>query len=291
MSTSAPILDPQLPTEAPPPPRRAEPGAIAELWELWRARALLRSFVWNDLRVRYLGSSIGFFWTVINPVLELVTYTFVFNVLLDVKFHPSQKTGDYVLFLFCGMVAWNAFADGITRATTSITNHAHLIRKLNFPAIVLPAHLVLSSVVNQSFRLLILSLGCLLIGDGLSWHLLLVPIFVLIQAAFTLGAGLMLATLNVYFRDMGHWVNAALMIGMFVTPVFYPASAYPRKFVLLLYPNPMAQFIGIYQGLMLNHHVPEAISSLVYAALCAGISLLIGASLFAHSRRKFADLV
>lgn len=287
MSSSAGTLESPR-TEA---PRPSAPSALAELRELWLARSLLWSFVQNDLRVRYVGSSIGFFWTVVNPILELVTYTFVFNVLLSVKFHPTQNTGDYVLFLFCGMVAWNAFADGITRATTTITNHAHLIRKLNFPAIVLPAHVVLSAVVNQGFRLLILSLGCILIGDGLTWHLLLVPIFVVVQAAFTLGAGLLLATFNVYFRDMGHWVNAALMIGMFVTPVFYPASAYPRRFVLLLYPNPMAQLIGIYQGLMLNHHIPEAVSSLVYAVLCAAISLLLGASVFAHHRRKFADLV
>jgi lipopolysaccharide transport system permease protein len=89
---------------------------------------------------------------------------------------------------------------------------------------------------------------------------------------------------------MGHWVNAGLMIGMFVTPVFYPASAYPRQFVLLLYPNPMAQLVGIYQSLLLNQQVPAA-SSMLYAAVTAGIALVVGASVFAHNRRAFADLV
>lgn len=286
--SSAP--QPLPPLEDPPAPA-AGPSPSGELRQLWGARGLLWAFVRNDLRVRYLGSSIGFFWTVINPVLELVTYTFVFNVLLDVKFHPTQKTADYVLFLFSGMVAWNAFADGLVRATTSVTNHAHLLRKLNFPAVVLPTHLVASAVVNQAFRLVILALACLIFGHGLSWHVLLLPLFVVLQALFTTGLGLLLATLNVYFRDMSHWVNAALMIGMFVTPVFYAASAYPRKFVLLLYPNPMAQFIGIYQGLLLNHQLPSALSSVVYVILCAGLSLAAGAAIFAHHRRKFADLV
>lgn len=273
--------------------RAAEPAPVTvrgELLELWRARQLLWAFVWNDLRARYVGSSIGFFWTVVNPILELVTFTFVFHVLIGIKYHPTGDTTQYVLFLFCGMVVWNTFADGITRATTSIRTHAHLVRKINFPSIVLPAHVVLSAVVNQGFRLLILLLGMLLIGDGISWHVALLPPFLVLQACFTLGVGLMVATLNVYFRDMGHWVEAALRIGMFVTPVFYPASAYPREFVLLLYPNPMAQFVGISQGLLLNQHIPF-VNSMLWAALTSIAALVAGVWVFAHNRRQFADLV
>lgn len=287
------------PTRAPietPPPRihRAGeplPGSVAgELRELWRGRDLLLALVRNDLRARYVGSSIGFFWTVVNPILELVTFTFVFHVLIGVKYHPAGNTTQYVLFLFCAMVVWNAFADGITRATTSIRAHAHLVRKLNFPSIVLPAHVVLSAGVNQLFRLLILFGGMVLLGDGLSWQIALLPPFLLLQACFTLGIGLMVATFNVYFRDMGHWVEAALRIGMFVTPVFYPASAYPREFVLLLYPNPMAQFVGITQGLLLNQHVPF-VNSMIWAALTSAAALVVGLWVFAHNRRQFADLV
>ncbi len=268
----------------------AVPSVAGELRELYHARRLLWAFVWNDLRARYVGSSIGFFWTVVNPILELVTYTFVFHVLIGVKFHPTGNTAHYVLFLFCGMVAWHGFADGITRATTSIRDHAHLLRKINFPAIVLPAHLVLSAVVNQLFRLLILLFGMVILGDGISWHVLLLPPFIVLQAVFTVGIGMLLATMNVYFRDMSHWVNAALMIGMFVTPLFYPASAYPREFVILLYPNPMAQIVGIYQGLLLNHHIPY-LNSMTWAVLSAVAALLVGTSVFAHNRRQFADLV
>lgn len=280
--------EPRRPASPTPPP--PAPTALGELADLYRARALLWAFVWNDLRARYVGSSIGFFWTVLVPILELVTYTFVFHVLIGVRFHPSGNTTHYVLFLFCGMVAWNAFADGLIRATTSIRDYGHLVRKLNFPAIVLPAHLVLSSVVNQVFRLFILLLGMLLLGDGISWHVLLVPPFLLVQATLTLGVGLLLATLNVYFRDMSHWVNAGLMLGMFITPVFYPASEYPRQFVLLLYPNPMAQIVGIYQGLLLNQHIPF-LNSMLWAIVVAGIALVAGAGVFAHHRRRFADLV
>ena len=267
------------------------PSAIGELRALWDARRLFWALTANDLKVRYLGSSIGFFWTVVNPILEIATYTFVFYVLLDVRFHAGQTTGQYVLYLLCGMVAWNGFADGLVRATTAITAHGHLIRKVNFPPIVLPAQMVASAVINQLFRTAVLLVACILIGDGLTWHALLLPPFLLAQSLFCLGAGMLLSVLNVYFKDVGHWVNAALMIGMFVTPVVYPPGLYPRKFFLLLYPNPMAQYIGVYQNLLLGHRLPTAFTSVLYAFLAAGLALMVGASVFAHNRRRFADMV
>lgn len=267
------------------------PSAVSELGALWAARRLFWSLTLSDLRVRYLGSSIGFFWAAVNPILEILTYTFVFHLLLQVRFHSGQTTSQYVLFLVCGMVAWHGFSDGVVRATSSITSHGHLLRKVNFPAVVLPAQMVAVALVNQLFRTAVLLVFCILIGDGLSWHVLLLPLVLLTQAMFCLGVGMFLAVLQVYFRDVTHWVNAALMIGMFITPVVYPASAYPRAFVLLLYPNPMAQYIGIYQSLLLGHRLPAALTSVLYGLLVAGLALVVGASVFAHNRRRFADMV
>ena len=146
---------------------------------VWRHRRLTWAFVLKDLRHRYTGSTIGFFWTVITPLLELCTYTFVFHVLIGVKFHPAGGWSNYALFLFAGMVTWMAFAEGLTGATTSISAHAHLIKKLNFPAVVLPAHLIVSAVLNQGIRLSVLCGAAIFLGHGLSWHLALVPLVVL----------------------------------------------------------------------------------------------------------------
>ncbi len=267
------------------------PSAWGELTALWQSRRLLWTLTATDLRTRYIGSSIGFFWTVVNPLLELATYTFVFHVLLQVRFHAGQSTSQYVLFLFCGMTAWSSFADGLVRATTSITQHASLVRKVNFPSIVLPAQMVLVAVINQCFRTAALLFFCILIGEGLTWHALLLAPFLVAQALFTFGLGLLCSVLTVYFRDMNHWVNAGLLIGMFITPVVYPASAWPREYVLLLYPNPMAQYIGIYQSLLLGHHLPPAITTVIYALIASGIAVALGASVFAHTRRRFADMV
>jgi ABC-type polysaccharide/polyol phosphate export permease len=269
-----------------PPPQ----PVLKQLRLLWEHRALLYTLIVSDLRFRYVGSSIGFFWTVVNPIIELVTYTFVFHVLMGVKFHPAGGTVHYGLFLFCGMVCWFALANGLSRGTTSIRENAHLIKKVNFPAAVLPAHVVFSAVFSQVIRSSILFLGVIFLGDGLSAHVLAVPLVILLQACFVLGLAFFLATAQVFFRDTADWVNAGLMIWMFVTPIFYPPAAYPRKFQILLQLNPMAHIVGIYQELILNQRLPDA-RQVMFATVFAVFSLVVGYSIFVHHRRRFADLI
>jgi lipopolysaccharide transport system permease protein len=268
-----------------------EPGhATAGLLSLWSHRRLLWDFVARDLKRRYTGSSIGFFWSVITPLLELATYTFVFHGLIGVRFQPSGGWANYALFLFSGMVTWLALSDGLSQATASITSHSHLIKKLSFPTIILPAHLVLSACFNQGIRLSILVVAVGLMGGGLSWHLAFLPFFMVVQLAFTLGLGLMLATAQVYFRDTCHMVNAVLLLWMFVTPVFYPAASYPKKFILLLQLNPLAHLVGVYRELVLNHTMPHP-NSLIIILVMSALSLLVGYSVFHHHQKGFADLV
>lgn len=279
------VLEGPAPGTVGPRPR----PVLAELWDLWRHRRLLAAFVENDLRYRYVGSSIGFFWTVVNPILELITYTFVFNVLMGVVFDPGRGRVHYSLFLFCGMVAWGAHQEGLARATTAVSENAHLIKKATFPSAILPAHVVLSAVVNQAVRLLILLVGVIFLGDGVSWPVLVLPAAMLIQCGFTLGLAFLFSTLHVYFKDTAHWVQALLLPWMFVTPIFYPPSAYPRQAALLLQLNPMAHIVGIYQELILNQRLPDPRQVLV-ATLLSGVVLMFGYSVFVHHRRRFADL-
>jgi ABC-type polysaccharide/polyol phosphate export permease len=267
------------------------PGhATGGLSELWRHRRLLWAFVVKDLRHRYVGSTIGFFWTVVTPLLELTTYTFVFHGLLQVKFHESGGWSNYALFLFSGMVTWFAFTEGVTRAAVSVTEHGHLIKKVNFPAVVLPAHLIVSAVLNQSIRIGVLCAGALVLGHGLSWHIALIPLVVVVQTMLVLGLGLLLATIGVYFRDTVHWLNSFLLLGMFVTPIFYPADRYPADFKLLLQLNPLAHLVGVYQELVLNQRFPHP-HSVILTVIVSVVCLLVGYSVFHHHREKFPDLV
>ncbi len=268
-----------------------DPGyASGGLGELWRHRRLVMAFVLNDLKHRYVGSSIGFFWTVVTPLLELVTYTFVFHFIIGVRFHERGGWSHYALFLFAGMVTWFSVQDGLSKCTTSITDHGHLIKKVNFQPITLPGYVVTSAVLNQVIRMGVLAVAVVLVGPGLTPHFFLVPFVILAQSAFVLGAGMFLATLNVYYRDTIHWVKAGLLLWMFITPIFYPASQYPQRFGLLLQLNPLAHLVGVYQELILNHRTPHPHGLLVVAVM-ATFSLLVGYSVFHHHRDRFSDLV
>ncbi len=266
------------------------PASFGGATEFWHHRRLLWAFVLTDLRNRYVGSSIGFFWTVVTPLLELVTYTFVFHGLIGVNFHPDGGWGHYALFLFSGMVTWLGVSDAIVRSTPSLKENAHLIKKVNFPSIVLPAHMVASALLNQCLRLAVLVVAVSVIGPGPSWAMLLIPPMLVVQHAFTLGIGLFLSTMNVYFRDTAHWVNAGLMLWMFITPIFYPAAIYPKKFILLLQLNPLAHLVGIFQEIVMNQTLPHP-HSLAVATVLALFSLLAGYSIFSYHRERFADLV
>ena len=278
-----------------PPVRRItpdpEPGhATGGIVDLWRHRRLVAAFVINDLKHRYTGSSIGFFWTVITPLLELITYTFVFHVVLGIHFHPAGGWSHYALYLFCGMVTWFSVQDGLSKATTSITDHGHLIQKVNFRSLTLPGYTVASAVLNQLIRMGVLASAALVMGHGLSWHFVMVPFILVIQTAFVLGTGMLLATMNVYYKDTIHWVKAGLLLWMFITPIFYPAAAYPDDLKLLLQLNPLAHLVGVYHELILNHRAPHAHSVMVVAVM-ATFSMLVGYSVFHHHRDRFADLV
>lgn len=269
-----------------------EPGhASGGLLKLWTHRRLLYSFVLRDLRHRYLGSSIGFFWTVITPLLELVTYTFVFHAIIGIQFGgETQGWSDYALFLFCGMVTWMSFSDGLSRCSSVIVEHGQLVKKVNFPMVVLPGHVIASGMLNQIIRLGVLLAAAVVIGQGLSWTLLLVPFIVVAQAMMTLGAGLLLACAGVYFRDTAHWINAILLMWMFITPIFYPAEALAETFNLILQLNPMSHVVGVYRELILNQTLPDP-RSLIIIVVVSGLTLLIGHSVFHHHRYRFADLV
>ena len=268
-----------------------EPGhASTGLWILWKYRELLWDFVQYDLKQRYTGGSLGFFWTVITPLLELITYTFVFHGLLGIQFSAQTGWTHYALFLFSGMVTWLAFSDGISQASASLTNNGHLMKKIHFPSLVLPTHLVMSATLNQCIRCTVLLFGMVLISGNLSWFILLVPMVMVLQFMFTLGLSLLLSVCNVYFRDTNHWVNALLLLWMFVTPVVYPAAAYPKQYILFLQLNPLAHLVGIYRELLLNATLPHPHSVLILM-VTALLSLLVGYSVFHHHQRKLVDMI
>lgn len=244
----------------------------------------------NDLKSRYVGSFIGFFWTVLDPILELAIYTFVFSVILNVSFAQGGDAINYALFLFCGMIVWFNVQESLSRCTPVLQENAHLIHKMNFPAVILPLHVVVSGMLSQVIRTFVLMLGIVIANYGVSWHVLVVPLVMFLQMMMTLGLAMILATMHVFFKDISHLVKVGLMVWMFISPIFYPPAAFPEKFKVVLVLNPIAHLVGIYQELILNQRLPHEGSVIIFATFTL-FSFIVGNFFFARYQGQFADLV
>ena len=252
--------------------------------------ALVRSFVLKDLRSRYVGSFVGFFWTAIHPFVELLIYTLVFTVILKVRFEDHYSTATNALYLFVGMIPWFSVSESLGRSTNVIRENAHLIKKVRFPPSVLCSYIVLSEAFNQVLRLVMFVGAALVLSQGLSWHALLVIPLLVLQSMFVLGLALLLSTAQVYFRDIQHLLGPSLMAWLFVTPIFYPARYFPNEAAPLLVLNPLSHLVGIHRELLLNQRLPQS-GSVVIFGTCAVLALVLGWLTFSRHSRRFPDLV
>jgi lipopolysaccharide transport system permease protein len=219
------------------------------LANLLRYRGLISSLVARDLKARYRGSVLGFFWTFVNPLLLLLVYSFVFTTIM-----PNNVPGvqPYSLFMFCGILPWNWFFSSLSEATGSLISGGNLIKKVLFPAEILPIVAVLANMVNFLLGLLIL-VPCLIYYQRLhlTFNLLWFPVVVVVQLVFTAALALILAALTVHFRDIRDLLANFLMLWFFATPIIYPwFQDNVRRFRLLFDVNPFTHIAISYQEVL-----------------------------------------
>jgi homopolymeric O-antigen transport system permease protein len=253
-------------------------------------RPTIEAFVRRDIRGRYVTSVLGLSWALIQPLVLLLLYTFVFAYVLKVRFGANGTTGSFALYLFCGMLPWLAFAEGITRSASVIVEQAPLIKKVVFPSEILPAYVVVSALVMELAGLVILLAGVGLFYRGLGWSVALLPVLIALQFLFTLGVGWVLASLNVFLRDVGQVLGMALTLWMFLTPIFYPAELMPQRYVWILYVNPMYYVVQAYRDVILEGHSPQALRMLVLGAI-AMVCFVLGYWFFRRSKHAFVDVL
>jgi len=253
-------------------------------------QSAIEAFVRRDIRARYVTSVMGLSWAIIQPFTLLLLYTFVFSYVLKIRLGGSATAGSFATYLFCGMLPWMAFAEGVTRSSSVILDHSHLIKKVVFPSDILPAYVVLSALAIELVGLAIFLPAIGLFGSGLAWPALLLPVIILCQFLFTLGLGWLLASLTVFLRDVGQLLGLAMTLWLFLTPIFYPDEMVPAQFRWLLELNPLYYIVESYRDLLLEHRLPDLRRLLVLAGLSAA-SFLFGHWFFRRSRRAFVDVL
>lgn len=259
---------------------------IRHFRELYQYRGLLISLVQRELKARYRGSILGFFWTFLNPTLHMLVYALLFTVVM------RQNIPNYAFFMFVGLLPWIWFSSSVGAGASTISDRRDLMTKVRFPAQVLPTTVVATNLVNY-----VLSLPLMLVLGGLygvwpTWHIVAFPLVVAIQLVFTLGLVYIISAINVTFRDLQHIVQNLLTLGFFATPVLYQASTIANAEIrtVLTLANPMAILITSYQAIFYEHRFPDGLPLLSLAV--ASVALLWTASWIFESRREdFAESI
>ncbi len=249
----------------------------------------------------------GFFWSVIFPVVNLVVYMFVFSVVLDARWAANQPKQETALLMLGGIIVWQAFAESVSRITNTLVENQNLIQKVVFPSEVLPLYLVLSSLINMLIGTGITLLGVVWFAYlhplpvdpqappahvlGLSWSLCSLPVLMALQAVFTLGLGYFFAALNLFLRDIYHVMGVALQVWMFLTPIFYPArKVVEAKMEWVLRLNPMYWLIDSYRNALLYGMWPKLMAVASFGAV-ALLAFLLGSAFFMRQKPRFPDLL
>ncbi|MDQ4149608.1 MAG: ABC transporter permease [Actinomycetota bacterium] len=270
-----------------------------KLGNLAGTRSLLINLTLRENRGRYKRSALGWAWSMVNPLSTMLIFTFVFRVVLRIEPPVGEPSGlkNFPFFLLAALLPWNFLSNGLSAANGSIIANAGLIKKVYFTRAVLPAAAVLSWNTNLLIELGVLTLALAVAGNFVFLLLPLVLVVVLLQTFFVLGVGVALAALNVYFRDIEHFLSILLLLWFYATPVIYPISLVPQFHEIAGFTipirtvydmNPMVHFVQAYRSLFYDGAVPPAQSFLVMAAY-SFVAMLVGMWVFRKLEARFAE--
>ena len=258
---------------------------------LLRYRGLIQTLVTRDLKARYRGSALGFFWSFINPLLQLGIYSWVFATVLPRTTNDSSLE-PYALFMFCGILPWTWFSSSILESSNVLIAGGNLIKKVLFPAEVLPIVTVLANMAHFFLGLPILAAFLIYYRRPLDpLELLWFPVIVLVQLVLSLGLALLVSSLTVHFRDLKDILGNLMTVWFFATPIIYPMSQAPESYRWLLNLNPMTHLAISYQE-VLFYIGPHGHWRWLLALLGGSVLVfLVGYFVFDRLRDSFAEEV
>lgn len=256
------------------------------LAELWRYRELLYFLAWRDIKVRYKQAILGAAWAIIQPLFTMLIFTFFFGRLAKM---PSDGV-PYPLFCFCALVPWTYFSGTLGQAGNSLVSNTNLITKVYFPRVLLPAASALSGLLDFAIGSVCLAALMAYYKVAPGWQVILWPLAILSMVSVTLGASMLFAGLNVRYRDVKYVIPFMIQVGLFVTPVIYPASFLPDRLRPFLALNPLSGIIEMFRAALFPQQKMDL--HLVTISMIVALLLLVGgAAYFRRSEKTFADII
>ena len=258
---------------------------IKTVKEIWGYRSMIRSLVHKDLRGRYQASVLGFLWTFIVPLCQLLVYTVVFSVIL------RSTVEKFYLYLFVALIPWNFFASCLTGGSSCVIQQQSLVNKIYFPREVVPVSYVTSSFVNMLYCEIVVVAVCVFSGVRFSpLGLLCLPIVMAVEYILALGITMIMSAVDVYFRDLEHILGIISMAWMFMTPIMYDLSIVPERLRPIFQLNPMTSIVTAYRDILYAGSVPH-LETLGVSLGMGILFLVLGFLIFGRLKRRFSEVM
>lgn len=253
---------------------------------LWRYRNVLAAVTSVELAKRYSGSAFGKIWLVLNPILLLSIYLFVYLVVFKVRF-PGFSELDYTLYVFTGLVPYIGMSESITGGALSLRQNMHLVKNVMLPIDMIPVRTVLVSMVGEIVSILLVLV--LILGNyDIGWHLIFLPVVVALQILFLLGCVFVLSALVVALPDIANFINLTMLLLMFISPIGFKPDMVPEGFSFMLYLNPVYYMTDAFRTVLLNSHPVNWILLTVFASMSL-ISFALGSAFFKRFKNMLVD--
>lgn len=252
-------------------------------------RLLINLFKMN-VRDRYLGSSLGSFWAVTNPLFMLCLFTYVFGFVFKIRLPGAETTLAYVIWLISGYGPWIAMQESIMGATSSVMGASGMVKNMAFKTELLPIAATLVGLINLVVSFCFLLALLVWSGSAITWHLVLLPIVVVLQFAFAAALGIWLSAIAVFVRDVVQILPTLLTAVMFVTPIFYSFDTMPQIIQRVSVANPLYQIAEGYRTILIANRMPDMIGRL-YVAAISFIIFFFGLRAFRRAKGSFDSAI
>jgi ABC-type polysaccharide/polyol phosphate export permease len=245
---------------------------------------LLKNLILKDFRIRYRNMSLGMFWSLLNPLIMLGVYTFVFTKIF------TNTTPHWSVFILCGIVPFNFFSMAWGSATTSMVDNAGLVKRVQVPRQVVPIASVLSNCLHLIIQIVVLLIVALMTGVNISVSWLWLPVIWALEIVFVCGLGLLFSSINVYIRDTRYIVESANIVLFWLVPIIYPFSMIPQQYRDIYQYNPVAALVLAMREVILEGNAPSGVL-LAKLALVSFMTLAVGWLFFSRVKGRFYDFL
>jgi lipopolysaccharide transport system permease protein len=252
--------------------------------EIFAYKELIKNLVVRDLKVRYKRSILGIFWALLEPLLLMLLFTAVFSLVLRIQVEK------YPVFVLSGILPWTFFSTSLSYSAGSIAENASLIKKIYFPREIIPLTVIISRLVNFLLSLGLLFIFLIAFKIKFTYSLAYLPLVLIIQLIFIVGLSLFFSSLNTFYHDVSFILQFILFGWFYITPIFYPVTMVPAKYLFLYMLNPMATIVHSYRNILLSG-IPPDFNHLLIAFLISILCLIIGTYTFRRMEFRFAEVL